>query len=82
MSEKFYSADGSEIEGTQLFIYAMYALKNKSDRQYRKMMDEEIGTELELEEAHEEYLTCKKILRMLNKIFTDETILEIADMVA
>jgi hypothetical protein len=79
--EKYYSADGFEIEGTQLFAYASYAIRCRTDRQYRKLISEENGTELDLDEAHEEHSTTKKILRLLNKIFSDETILEVAELV-
>lgn len=75
---EFYDVNGNEIRGVNLFLYAKGAIQSQTDRQYRKWVVEEIGEEYELEDAHEEWLTAKKIRKALNQFFTDEDILEIA----
>ena len=74
----FHNIHGESITGSELFNYAYRAMINQTSRQYRKWLEEEMGEEFELDEAHEEFLTCKKVLRFLKRnLFNEQDIEEI-----
>jgi len=78
--------DEEEIRGASLFPYAYRAMvlnqnRTRTAAQYRKLVLDTTGDELDIDEAKEEYLLAKKIYRAVSKMFSDEDIEEISSMV-